>query len=180
MGQRFKIERELSTEDRKAFDRFLSDERPTTDEAWEWVIAHGYTQVSRSAVYGYKFSTEEQLNDLRAISEGVNAWIDVARESGAVGFSEAALMTLARKLMEMLFEMKQEGQDPDILLKISLALSNVTKSGQTLTAIRAAERKQAREEAAEAMQKVLRGKVGQKRSITDQDIAEARNAIFGA
>ena len=179
MGQRFKIERELSAEDRKAFDSFLEDERPTIPEAHEWVIAHGYQEVSRSAVYGYMVSAEGRLNDLRSISEGVNAWIGVARDSGAVGFTEAALMDLASKLMQMLSEMKQDGKDPDILLKISLALSNVTRSGQMLAALRAAERKQAREEAAEAMQKALRGKVGQKRSITDADIAEVTKEVFG-
>jgi hypothetical protein len=180
MGQRFRVEREMTPEDRKSFDDFLRDRRPTVDEAWEFVVGLGYTGVSRSAVYGYMVSNEDQLNDLRSAAEGAKAWADVAKESGAVAFNEAALANLSQRFMQMIFDMGKAGEvDPKAMIDTALGLQRLSRSNATLTSIRETERKRAREEAAEAVTKALQGKVASKKAITDDDIAEVRKAVFG-
>lgn len=154
MGQRFKVERDMTPEDRKSFDDYLRSARPTVDEAYEHVLALGYTKISRSAVYGYMVSNEDQLNDLRAAAEGAKAWVDVARESGATGFGEAALTMLSQRVMQMNLEMQQSGEvDRSTVMDLALALQRITRSNATMTAIREVERKRAQEEAAAAISK---------------------------
>jgi len=182
MPGKFKVDVVLagaSEEDRAAYIELERRKDLTVDDLWAWFTERGL-KVGRVAVWKHRRSMEEDLKDLRAAAESSRAWVQVARDSGAVAFSEAAVTKLSRELMETLFKIQQdEDSDPDLLVKLSVALKNATGTQQTLADIRADERKQAREEAAAAAAAAMTTAQKQKRAITDDDIAEVRKAVFG-
>ena len=167
----------MTTEDRTAFDAFLIARRPTVDEATEWSQAKGYT-IPRSCIYGYMAA-----QSMRACAEASAAMVVAANENNPEALGTAARLLVKQRVFEGL-QAGVENKEFSLgdVKDAAAALKSAAQSEAVEAAIRANERKLAKEEAAEAAEKALRelqAKSGQRKTITDEDIAEVRKAVFG-
>jgi hypothetical protein len=170
MPRHFKIDDLLEAQDREAFNDFLRAKKATIDEGVEWLMQRGY-KLSRNAVNNYRRNFEESLKRLRESSEFARNLMAAAKAGGGVtDIADANLMQLQIKLSEILFrEDGEEGADAGELMKVAISLRSGVATKKELEELRAKVK-----EALDAIEAK-----GAKRTITAQDIADVRKAVFG-
>ena len=156
----------LSTDDRREFEALLRVPATTVDSAFGWMIDHGY-QISRGAVHNAKRSFNEVLESVKRSSEMAAAYSSAARD-GAETLSEATVQRFQQLLMDKMMSIETGGElDADELSALSAGVKNGIGSRQAVVKM-----------LAEKFDKASRSLTTRK-TITAEDIAEVRKAVFG-
>lgn len=174
MGQPFKVHELLKDhgEDLAELETFARDPGRTIDECHTWLLAKGYT-LSRSAV-----GTWKQSFDALLMQERFSRSSELARAiKGAVSggdfeaVADAAAMQLTQVVFEQSAKLEQDGElDPLDVQRMTRSLANLVGSKQKLISMLS-------EKFEKESSKLVN--TATKRQLTQQDLDEAKKAIFG-
>ena len=78
-NRHYRIDHELTAEDLAAYCDYLREPRTTNKSAHAWLVAHGYTTFSESAVARHKRHYLEQTHDDRRAMDNARQWAELAR-----------------------------------------------------------------------------------------------------
>src|SRR5687768_1504623 len=85
-NRHYRIDHELKADDLAAYRAYLREPRTTNKSAHAWLVEHGYTTFSESAVARHKRHCLEQVHEERRATERAREWALLAsdlREDGA-------------------------------------------------------------------------------------------------
>lgn len=151
----WKIETDLTADELEQLRAFLRERRRTVDEAHEWLLARGYT-ISRSAVGGWlaKERAESAAEAMRHSSSISRAMMDAARDEGALGVQDVAVLQLGNAITETLIDLQAGGTlDVEQLATLALAAQRVTYSKRQIETVRSKVREELKAEQEAALAK---------------------------
>ncbi|MGB7156690.1 MAG: phage protein Gp27 family protein [Tepidisphaeraceae bacterium] len=127
MPRHFKVEDELSAEDLEALKQFARDPSKTYDNLHEWVQAHGYVNISRTAVGNWRQKFGEELIAERMQASGgmARAMIEAAKESGGLAVPDAAILAVAQRIFEAASKAGGDEDEAASLNKMALGLQRL-------------------------------------------------------
>jgi hypothetical protein len=172
MSLPFKIHELLSASELEELEAFAREPGRTVDETHEWLQARGFT-VSRTGVWNWKRKFDEQvLAERFARSSELASALKGAVEGGRFGdVADAAVMQLTQVVFEQAARLDADGSvKSGDLLNMAISLKSLVGSKQQLTRMLA--EKFDAEMSKEAQKRP-------DRTITSEQIAEARKRIFG-
>lgn len=167
MSKPFKVHELLSAAELGELEGFAREPGRTIDECHEWLQAHGFT-LSRGAVGNWLGDFKAQImREKFSRSAELAAQLKSAVSNGEFSnVADAAVMQLVQHVFEQTAQL--DGADADTVVKMTQSLRNLVGSKERLTAM-----------LAEKFDKEMASKTAAKKTITAEDIAEARKAIFG-
>jgi hypothetical protein len=174
MPRQFKVE-ELLKDERELEDLRVFARQPgrSVDELHEWLLAKGYT-LGRSSVGRWKQALDEELLKERFSRSGelARAIKDSVSKGSFEDVAEAAAMQLTQVVFEQAATLQAEGKiDPLDVQRMTRSLVNLADAKSSIVQLLAD--KFDKEMAARAEKRP-------DRTITADDIAAARRAIFGS
>lgn len=158
---------ELLTDDadRAAFEAEARSPKATVDSLLQWLLERGFT-ASRSAVgrWVQKFRVSLMEQRMGRSGELARAVMDAAKEGGALKVYDAAIMAFGQSIFEAL---EKEDQPTEDLERIGKMIKHGVQAKGVLDNI------------ARRFDEVMEKTVSEKKTITQEDIAEVRKAVFG-
>jgi hypothetical protein len=169
-----KIDRLLSSEERKRYLKLVVDPWSTVASLREWLLAHG-ASVWPQAIRRHRDRYLVEYGEVERAAQQANIVVEIAREEGIAGLSEVALVKLEQVLMQQFtLAKKQETRlAAGELTEMSKSLATVMSTRETAEAIRRENEAQKRKATEEADRLAKRGATG-------ADIAARVKEILGA
>ena len=113
VNRHFKIDLVLDPADRQAYEGFLREPAATVDTAHAWLNAHGYVNLSRSAVARHKRLFLEKEEAHAAALRKANAYARLATCPGAPDLVTGAMLYTEQLLLERVYDTKHEARAED-------------------------------------------------------------------
>jgi len=161
-------------------DRRLADEQTyTADEVIDWLTEIGVV-TSRSAVYRARRRRRAQLRAVQLRSELARQIVDAAGEDGESGALRGARLLMAQKLFEATQGLSPEqldGLSPTGVIKLAKVIGELSRADAQTDLIRQRLTQMRSDFDREVRAKQVRRGGG---ALTDTDITEIRQAVFGA
>lgn len=120
--QPYKVEQQISAEDRAELEQLARDEGVTATAIHQWLQAKGY-DVSYRGTARWTADFRERLEQLRHAKEMASQFADLARASGG-DLDDTMVARLQQLMTEKLMGVEAEGLDAGTLMKLSVALQN--------------------------------------------------------
>lgn len=171
MSKPLKVHELLSREEVEELEAFVRERRRTIDECHEWLLSRGFT-LSRGAVANWRDDFEQKVQQERFSRSGelARALKSAVADKGFEDVADAAVMQLTQVVFEQASKLEAEGDiDPLDVQRMTKSLSNLVGGKSALVKLLAAKF----EREMKAKQEAKPG------TITAQDIAEVRKAVFG-
>jgi hypothetical protein len=103
----FKVDHQLTPDDRAAYEAKLLDPRQTVNLLHAWLKEKGYTGISRTAVHRHRRRFELDVKGIRRDAAVANQFAVIARAQGGAALAEAGQFRFEQMFLEELFRMKK-------------------------------------------------------------------------
>jgi hypothetical protein len=137
MAAKFRVHELLSRQELDKLEAYCREPGRTVDQVRDWILALGYTEISRGAVWNWK-KEFESIDRFRASNEVARSMVEAAKSGGTVAISDAATLQLSQMIFEQMLTAQSEGQvKTKDLFGLSMALKNVVTGKRHLEKLRA-------------------------------------------
>lgn len=174
MSRPHKVHELLSRSELDQLEAFAREPGRTIDECHEWLQAQGFT-MSRGAVHNWKRDFDAQVLQERFSRSGelARALKSAVADKGFEDVADAAVMQLTQVVFEQASKLEADGEiDPLDVQRMTKSLANLVGGKVVLTKIFAAKFEREMREM-RSKQQAAPG------TISEDDIAKVRKAVFG-
>jgi hypothetical protein len=124
MAAKFRVHELLDRIELDKLEAYCREPGRTVDQVHNWIMALGYTDISRNAVWHWK-KAFEATDKFAASNDVARAMVEAAKSGGTVAISDAATLQLSQMIFEqMLAAASNETVTTKELFGLSMALKN--------------------------------------------------------